>query len=426
MAIIVIGGGLSGCEAAYQIAKRGKRVILFEMRPKKLTPAHTSGLLAEIVCSNSFKSKEVEDAHGLLKAELEILDSLILRIAKEVEIPGGKALVVDRWKFAKRVEEELGRNPYVEIVREEVTEIPDGIVIVATGPLTSPALSDRISELTGENNLYFFDAISPIVDAETIDMDYAFFASRYDNNSKDYLNCPLTEEEYDRFYEALLNAKRVEFRDFEKIPYFEGCLPIEVLAERGRNTLLFGPMKPVGLVDPRTNRTPYAVLQLRRENKEGTMYNMVGFQTKMTYTEQDRVFRLIPALKNAKFLRYGSIHRNTFINSPELLTKGLQLKSERRILFAGQLTGVEGYMESVSMGLIAGISACFLDEGKEFFPPPPTTCIGALISYITEKREDFQPMNINFGLIEGYRKREKKNVINRALRDIRFWKETIL
>lgn len=425
MAIIVVGGGLSGCEAAYQIAKRGKRVILYEMRPKRLTPAHKTGLLAEIVCSNSFKSKEIEDAHGLLKAELEILDSLILRIAKEVEIPGGKALVVDRWKFAERVEEELKKNPFVEIIREEVKEIPEGIVIIATGPLTSPSLSEKISELTGKENLHFFDAISPIVDGETIDMTKAFFASRYDQNSYDYLNCPLSEEEYERFYEALLTAKKVEFREFERTPYFEGCLPIEVLAERGKNTLLFGPMKPVGLIDPKTNRPPYAVVQLRRENKEGTMYNMVGFQTKMTYQEQERVFRIIPALRNAKFLRYGSIHRNTFINSPELINEKLQLKVDNRIFFAGQLTGVEGYMESVSMGLLAGISASLYEEGREFHPPPPTTCLGALVSYITEKKEDFQPMNINFGLIKGYRKKDKKQVIRRAIEEISSWSNTI-
>ncbi|MCX7857409.1 MAG: methylenetetrahydrofolate--tRNA-(uracil(54)-C(5))-methyltransferase (FADH(2)-oxidizing) TrmFO [Deltaproteobacteria bacterium] len=424
MAIKIIGGGLAGVEAAYQIAKRKKNVILYEMRPEKLTPAHKSGLLAEIVCSNSFKSKDIGDAHGLLKEEMKILDSLVLRIAQETEIPGGKALVVDRWKFAERITEEIFKNQYIKVVREEVAEIPSGVVIVASGPLTSASLADKLASLTGRNNLYFFDAISPIVDGTTIDMRKAFFASRYSEDSSDYLNCPLTQEEYELFYRELINAKKVEFKEFEKIPYFEGCLPIEVLAERGKNTLLFGPMKPVGLKDPLTKKTPYAVVQLRREDKEGSMYNMVGFQTKMTYPEQERVFRLIPALRNARFLRYGSIHRNTFINSPEVLKNTLQLKEDERIFFAGQLTGVEGYLESAATGIIAGISASFYVDGKRFIPPPSTTLIGSLINYITEKKAHFQPMNANFGLLKGYKRKEKNTLVERAMNDLREWQKT--
>ncbi len=423
MAITVIGGGLAGVEAAYQIAKRKKEVVLYEMRPQKLTPAHKTGLLAEIVCSNSFKSRDLFDAHGLLKEEMRILDSLILRIAEETQIPGGKALVVDRWRFAERVTEEISKNPYVTIVREEVRKIPSGTVIIATGPLTSDDLAEEIASLTGRKNLYFYDAISPIVDGKSIDMEKAFFGSRYSMENADYLNCPLTEEEYEIFYEELLKAKKVEFREFEKIPYFEGCLPIEVLAERGKKTLLFGPLKPVGLKDPKTNKTPYAVVQLRREDREGSMYNMVGFQTKMTYVEQERVFRLIPALRNARFLRYGSVHRNTFINSPHLLKGTLQLKKDERIFFAGQITGVEGYMESCATGIIAGISAFFFEEGKEFIPPPRTTSVGALIAYITEEKAHFQPMNVNFGLIEGYTKKKKESLVKRALSEIAKWKE---
>jgi len=425
LAIKIIGGGLAGVEAAYQIAKRKKEAIIYEMRPHKLTPVHKSGLLAEIVCSNSFKSKDIKDAHGLLKEEMAILDSLVIKIARETEIPGGGALVVDRWRFAERITEEISKNPYISVIREEVKEIPEGIIIVASGPLTSSLLQESIANLTGRENLHFFDAISPIVDGKTIDMDKAFFGSRYSSQSSDYLNCPLTEEEYEIFYSELMGAKKIEFKEFEKDFYFEGCLPIEVLAKRGKKTLLYGPMKPVGLRDPRTNRIPYAVVQLRREDRAGSMYNMVGFQTKMTYSEQERVFRLIPALRSARFLRYGSVHRNTFINSPKVLTNTLQLKKEERIFFAGQITGVEGYMESAAMGIIAGISACFFEDGKEFFPPPSTTCIGALIAYISEDRPNFQPMNINFGLIKDYRKREKEKLIERALSDIRKWERAI-
>lgn len=311
MEIKIIGGGLAGAEAAYQIAKRGNRVILYEMRPKTSTPAHKTGLLSELVCSNSLKSKELTNAHGLLKEEMRILDSLIIKTADKVAIPGGKALVVDRGGFSRFITEEISANPLIEVRREEVSDIPCGLVVLATGPLTSEALSEKIKTLAGQDNLFFFDAISPIIEADSIDFNHAFFSSRYRQDSDDYLNCPLTEEEYDIFYSALVTAERVEPRPFERIPYFEGCLPVEVMAARGRQTLLFGPMKPVGIVDRRTGREPFAVVQLRREDSQGSMFNMVGFQTKLTYREQERVFRLIPALKNAHFLRYGSIHRNT-------------------------------------------------------------------------------------------------------------------
>jgi len=425
MEIKIIGGGLAGAEAAYQIAKRGHKVILYEMRPEVTTPAHKTGFLSELVCSNSLKSKELTNAHGLLKQEMRILDSLIINTADSTSIPGGKALVVDREGFSRSLTEKIYTNSLIEVKREEVRDIPQGIVILATGPLTSDSLTDKIKALTGQDNLFFFDAISPIIEGDSIDFENAFFSSRYRQDSDDYLNCPLTEEEYDIFYNTLVTAERVELRTFEKTPYFEGCLPIEVMAGRGRQTLLFGPMKPVGLIDRRTNREPFAVVQLRREDSQGNMYNMVGFQTKLTYREQERVFRLIPALRNAHFLRYGSIHRNTYINSPVLLNKKLGLKGREGIFFAGQITGVEGYTESSAMGLLAGISSLCLLKGIEFAPPPPETCMGALVDYITEEKRDFQPMNINFGILRGYNKRRKNMVIDEALSLISQWHEKI-
>jgi methylenetetrahydrofolate--tRNA-(uracil-5-)-methyltransferase len=424
--IRVIGGGLAGAEAAYQIARiGGEHVILHEMRPTVQTPAHKTGYLSELVCSNSFKSQEITNAHGLLKEELRRLDSLIIRSADQTAIPGGKALVVDRNNFARTATDTLLGTEGFELTIEEVTDLPSqGIVIVATGPLTAPALSGRIGNLTGERNLHFFDAVSPILDGSSVDMEYAFFGARYDPDSDDYLNCPLTREEYDLFYDALVSAKRVDLREFEQTPYFEGCLPVEVMAERGRNTLAFGPMKPVGLHDPRRNTQPYAVIQLRREDTSGSLYNMVGFQTKLTYPEQERVFRLVPALRSAVFFRHGSIHRNTFINSPSVLN-GFQLKTDERIFFAGQITGVEGYVESTAMGLLAGVAALCYQKGIEFPPPEPTTCIGALYRYISTERKHFQPMNVNFGLLEGYDKRRKEQVARRALAAIDGWKEQI-
>jgi len=423
--IKIIGGGLAGAEAAYQIASLGGKALLYEMRPGVRTPAHRTDDLAELVCSNSLKSQEMTNAHGLLKAELRLLGSLILAAAEGTAIAGGKALVVDRGRFGAAVTSAVLGHPAIRVVRKEVTEIfEDGIVIVATGPLTSPALTRRIRGLTGKGSLYFFDAISPIVDGATIDRSRAFFGSRYGSDRDDYLNCPLSEDEYERFYEALLGASRVDLREFEAdTSYFEGCLPIEVMAERGKKTLVYGPMKPVGLAD-RSGKRPYAVVQLRREDEGGSMYNMVGFQTKLTYGEQERVFRLVPALEKARFFRLGSIHRNTFIDAPTVLC-GLQLKTDGRIFFAGQITGVEGYMESTAMGLLAGIAALCSERGIPFRPPEPSTCIGALYRYISTKRKDFQPMNINFGLVEGYDKREKERVAERALAGIAGWRDKV-
>lgn len=421
MEIKVVGGGLSGAEAAYQLAERGAKVLLFEMRPTSSTPAHKTVFLSELVCSNSLKSKELLNAHGLLKEELRRLGSLLVHAADQSAIPGGKALVVDRDRFAATITEILEGHANIRVIRQEVQEIPEGIVVVATGPLTAGVLADQLRALTANDNLYFFDAISPIVDSSSIDMDQAFFGSRYSTDSDDYLNCPLTEEEYQAFYDALMSAGRVDLREFEKTPFFEGCLPVEVMAERGRNTLLFGPMKPVGMVDKRTGREPFAVVQLRRENQAGTMYNMVGFQTKLTYPEQQRVFGLIPALRNASFFRFGSIHRNTFVKGPEVLNKDLSLKARKGLFLGGQITGVEGYMESTAMGLLAGLSALSYGKGVPFTPPPPTTCTGALVRYVSTPRKDFQPMNVNFGLLEGYNKKRKEACARRALDDMEAW-----
>ena len=425
MEVKVIGGGLAGTEAAWQIARSGQRVTLYEMRPGTFTPAHKTSLLSELVCSNSLKSRDLTNAHGLLKEELRRLGSIVMKAADGTSIPGGKALVVDRYKFAERVTEEVINHPLIDVVREEVKDVPPGIVIIATGPLTSDSLADRIREITGAENLSFFDAISPIIDGGSIDREKAFFGSRYMDQTDDYLNCPFTKEEYDAFYDALIAAERVAMRDFEKTPYFEGCLPIEIMAERGRKTLAFGPMKPVGLPDPSTGRRPYAVLQLRREDASGSMYNMVGFQTKLTYPEQERVFRMIPGLGRAVFLRHGSIHRNTYINSPSVLTPALNLTSMERVFLAGQITGVEGYIESTAMGLLAGISACMYLKGMPFPPPPDHTCVGALLRYITTERKNFQPMNINFGILPGYNKKEKDRIVEQALESVVLWKAAV-
>jgi methylenetetrahydrofolate--tRNA-(uracil-5-)-methyltransferase len=425
MDITIIGGGLAGVEAAYQLATRGHHVSLFEMRPERSTPAHRTHFLSELVCSNSLKSQELTNAHGLLKEELRLLGSYVLRKADYASIPGGKALVVDRELFAKKITEEIEAHPLINVVRREITDIPVGPVIVATGPLTSTALTDSLGKMTGKKNLFFYDAISPIVDGESIDMDKAFFGSRYIEKSDDYLNCPMTREEYDSFYDALINAEKVDLQPFEKISFFEGCLPVEIMAERGRRTLAYGPMKPVGFRESKTGKQPYAVLQLRRENKSGTMYNMVGFQTKLTYTAQDRVFKMIPALKNAIFHRYGSIHRNTYLNTPTLLDTSLCLAGHQDLHFAGQITGVEGYVESVAMGLLAGLAVHMIGTEQPYTPPPGDTCLGALLHYITSENENFQPMNINFGLVKNYNKREKERVVQNALHTISAWKESI-
>ncbi|MEE8126771.1 MAG: methylenetetrahydrofolate--tRNA-(uracil(54)-C(5))-methyltransferase (FADH(2)-oxidizing) TrmFO [Nitrospirales bacterium] len=398
--LIIIGGGLAGSEATWQAANQGAKVTLYEMRPKEETAAHKTDQLAEIVCSNSLGSNDPLSAPGILKQEMRKLSSLIIKIADEVCIPAGMALAVDREKFAQKITQALTEHPNVKILREEVHDIPeDALCIIATGPLTSPKLSETIIQLTQSKNLYFFDAISPIVDADSLNMDQIFRASRYGKGTADYLNCPMDQETYNQFYEALTQGDRVQPKSFENIPYFEGCLPIEVMAERGRQTLLFGPLKPVGLINPKTGTRPFAVLQLRAENHHGSCYNLVGFQTKVTYPEQRRIFRMIPGLEKAEFLRYGSIHRNTFINVPVLLRDTLQLKKQPNIFFAGQLVGVEGYVEAAASGGLAGINAARILSNRQPVTPPPTTAHGALLQYITTcEPKYFQPINTNFGL----------------------------
>jgi methylenetetrahydrofolate--tRNA-(uracil-5-)-methyltransferase len=398
--LVIIGGGLAGSEAAWQAANQGAHVTLYEMRPKEPTPAHKTGFLAELVCSNSLGSDDSLSAPGILKAEMRRLGSLIIKIADEARVPAGAALAVDRDLFAQKITQALESHPNVRLIHEHVPTIPaDAVVIVATGPLTSDALAAQLKALTHSQNLYFFDAIAPIVDADSIDHDLVFKASRYGKGDADYLNCPMTEPEYDTFYQALLAAEKVVPKEFEKVPYFEGCIPIEVMAERGRDTMMFGPLKPVGLVDPKTHTRPYAVVQLRMENRHGTCYNLVGFQTKLTYSAQKRVFRMIPGLANVEFLRYGSVHRNTFVNAPALLKETLQLKYQPRIFIAGQLVGVEGYTEAAASGGLAGINAARLLKGMDLVVPPETTAHGALMNYITTSDpRHFQPMNINFGL----------------------------
>ncbi len=428
--IRIIGAGLAGCEAAWQIAKRGGRVLLYEMKPKVYSPAHRSSLFAEIVCSNSFKSESIENAPGVLKKEMEQLDSLILKTAREVRVPAGDSLAVDREAFSKRITQTLEGLENIEVVREEVTSLPqDGIVIVATGPLTSEALSREIQKITGSEHLFFYDAISPIITAESIDFSKVFKASRYGKGGDDYINCPMSEEEYDRWVEALRQAERVLVRPFEKRYLFEGCLPIEEMAERGRDTLAYGPLKPVGILDPRTGEKPFAVLQLRQEDQFGTLYNLVGCQTRLKPEEQKRIFRMVPGLEKAEFVRLGSVHRNTFINSPVLLKETLQFKKNPNLFFAGQITGVEGYMESSAIGLLAGIHAYRYARGMAPVVPPFTTAIGALIHYITHSKSiPFQPMNINFGLfppLEGRtRGRIKRQLLaKRAIKEMEQWKK---
>lgn len=427
--IIVIGAGLSGCEAAWQIAKRGGRVILYEMKPTRYSPAHRFPYFSELVCSNSFKSESLDNASGILKEELDRLDSLILKVGRLTRVPAGNSLAVDRELFAKEVTRAIEGLENVEIIRQEVKTIPvDKITVIATGPLTSDSLSIEIQKLTDERHLFFYDAISPIVLADSIDFNKVFKASRYGKGGDDYINCPMNEEEYYRFVEALIQAEKVPIRSFEREFFFEGCLPIEELAERGKETLAYGPLKPVGLIDPRTGRQPFAVVQLRKEDRFERLYNLVGFQTRLKYEDQKRVFRMIPGLENAEFVRFGSIHRNTFIDSPRLLNESLQLRKLQNIFFAGQITGVEGYMESTAMGLIAGINAYRYSKGLNTIFPPPTTAIGALIQYITHyTKMPFQPMNINFGLfppINGKQKGIKKRILiaQRAIKEIEEWK----
>ena len=425
--VSVIGGGLAGAEATWQLAKRGIRVELCEMRPQKMTEAHKSEELAELVCSNSLKSNALHVASGLLKEEMRRLDSLIIRIADASRVPAGSALAVDREQFARAVTAALEALPQVTIVRAEITQVPEGIAIVATGPLTSAALSNALARLLGARHLYFYDAISPIVTAESIDPGIAFMASRYGDGGEDYLNLPLTAPEYEHLVNSILAAQKVPAHAFEQAIFFEGCLPIEEMARRGRDTLAFGPMRPVGLRDPRTGSRPHAVVQLRREDRDGTLYNMVGFQTKMTYAEQKRVFCQIPGLEHAEFVRFGSLHRNTFIDAPRHLLPTLQWRGASRLFFAGQITGVEGYVESAATGLVAGLNAARTCTGMEPVVAPPTTVIGSLLAYISDPaRKEFQPMNASFGLLpplaNGARGRRKKELMaDRALRDHERW-----
>lgn len=399
----VIGAGLAGCEAAYQIAKRGINVTLYEMKPDKTTPAHHSDNFAELVCSNSLRSDQMENAVGLLKEELRIMDSFIMKAADETRVPAGGALAVDREGFSQYITEEIKKNSNIEIVNREMDTVPDeNITIIATGPLTSEPMFNYIKGITGEDYLHFFDAAAPIVTYDSINMDKAFKAARYGKGSEDYINCPMTREEYEIFYDALVNAEAAEVKDFEKNMVFEGCMPIESIAHRGKDTMRFGPLKPVGLIDERTNIKPYAVVQLRQDNKNATLYNIVGFQTHLKWPEQKRVFRLIPGLENAEFVRYGVMHRNTYINSPKLLDNTYRLKSNENLYFAGQITGVEGYIESTSSGFVAGINAAAQCLGKERIIFPANTAIGALSNYISDVSvKNFQPMNVNFGIFNG-------------------------
>lgn len=430
--IHIIGGGLAGSEAAWQLAEAGFRVKLSEMRGSgEMTPAHQTDGLAELVCSNSFRSDDAtSNAVGLIHQEMRTLNSLILREADIHKVPAGSALAVDRDRFSDGVTAALAAHPNIEIVRERVDVLPDtGLTIVATGPLTAPALADTIGEATGKDALAFFDAIAPIVHFDSIDMDVAWMASRWDKgDSKDYINCPMTKDEYLAFHTGLMEGEKTEFKEWENVPYFEGCMPIEVAAARGVDTLRYGPMKPVGLDDPRTGRWPYAVVQLRQDNASGTLWNIVGFQTKLKHSEQVRLFRTIPGLQNAEFARLGGLHRNTFIRSPELLDETLRLKSHPNIRFAGQITGCEGYVESAAVGLMAGRFAAAELGGKPMTPPPVTTALGALLHHITGAAvaETYQPMNVNFGLfppIEGRTKKadRKKMYTDRAREALGEW-----
>lgn len=419
--IKIIGAGLAGCEAAWQAAKKGVSVTLYEMKPEKKSPAHKSNGYAELVCSNSLRSDDVTNAVGLLKAEMRMMGSLIMEAAEAARVPAGSALAVDRHKFSEYVTEKIKNHPNITVVEGEVTSIDDGAVtVVATGPLTSDALSDYIRDELGIGGLHFFDAAAPIVSAESIDYDKAYFASRYGKGEPtDYLNCPMTEEEYAAFYEALVTARTAELHDFEtgeNITVFEGCMPVEVMASRGRETLCYGPLKPVGLPNPKTGREPYAVVQLRRENTEGTMYNLVGFQTHLAFPEQKRVFSMIPGLENAEFLRYGVMHRNTYLDSPGTLLPDYSMKSRPNIFFAGQITGVEGYVESAASGLYAGINAAKRALGEEPFVLPEETMTGAMANFVAKGSvsKNFQPMNANYGIVAplGYKVKGGKRVRN--------------
>ena len=449
--INVIGGGLAGTEAAYQIAKRGIKVKLYEMKPNKYSPAHSNQNLAEIVCSNSFKSNLHTNACGLLKEELRAMDSLLIRIADNTAVPAGQALAVDREIFAKKVTEAIKSNPNIEVINEEVVDleklIEEAITIVATGPLTADELAKNISKITAQDKLYFYDAAAPIVTKDSINFDIAFWGDRYEQerekdeeigawkerlkNTKEkqnYINLPMNKEEYENFYKNLIDAEVVELHQFEKREIFEGCMPIEIMAKRGEDTLRFGPLKPVGFTDPRTGKRPYALVQLRQDDTEGNIFNLVGFQTNLKYGEQKQVFSMIPGLENAEFVKYGVMHRNTFIDSSHLLTNTYKMKSIKNLYFAGQITGVEGYVESISSGLMAGINAANEFNGKKEFILPIETMTGALANYISTPNEKFQPMNANFGIVPGLEKRIKdkkekyKILADRALKELNYAK----
>ena len=447
--ITIIGGGLAGTEAAYQIAKRGIKVKIYEMKPKKYSPAHSNKNLAEIVCSNSFKSNLVTNACGLLKEELRRLDSLLIKTADETSVPAGQALAVDREKFAEMVTKYIEKNELIEIVNEEAGEdisikdiAKDGIVIIATGPLTSEPLAKEIQEITGQDKLYFYDAAAPIVTKESIDFNIAFFGNRYEQEKKkdeteeewkeriknqdaSYINLPMGKEEYENFYNELINAEIVTLHEFEKKEIFEGCMPIEIMAKRGEDTLRFGPLKPVGFDDPRTSKRPYAIVQLRQDDKEGTIYNLVGFQTNLKFGEQKRVFSLIPGLQNAEFVKYGVMHRNTYINSTVLLDETYNLKKNKNIFFAGQITGVEGYVESISSGMVAALNAVAKYKNTEKVTFSKETVIGALAKYVSTENKSFQPMNANFGILPELdekikdKKQRYKKMADRSLEKIK-------
>ena len=428
--VTVLGAGLAGSECAWQLAKRGIRVRLWEMKPEKMSPAHQSPYFGELVCSNSLRSDELTNAVGLLKAEMRAMDSLIMASADANKVAAGGALAVDREGFARQITETLEQHPNVEIIRKEALDIPDGEVVIATGPLSSDAIAEKIAALCPDSDLHFYDAVAPIVTLDSVDMDSAFFASRYDKGTADYVNCPMDKEEYLAFVKELVSAKEAPVHGFDDGGVFEGCMPVEVMARRGVDTLRYGPMKPVGLIDPRTGRENYAVVQLRRDNADGTIYNIVGFQTHLTWGEQKRVFSMIPALRNAEFVRYGVMHRNTYLNSPKLLDRYYRLRSDPRISFAGQMTGVEGYVESAASGMLVGIETAARVLGLESVDFPQETAIGALGLYISGGSVgDFQPMNINFGIIKPleYRVKGKRNknaeISNRSLAIIEQLKE---
>ena len=425
--VTVIGGGLAGSEAAYQIAKMGIKVKLYEMKPEKFSPAHSNPNLAEIVCSNSFKSNSITNACGLLKEELRRLDSLLIKIADETKVPAGQALAVDREAFSKMVNEQIESNPNIEVIHKECEKIEseNGITVIATGPLTSKTMAEQIINLTGKERLAFYDAAAPIIEKDSIDFNIAFYGDRYGKEGdSSYINLPMNKEEYLQFYNELVNAEVVTLHEFEKKEIFEGCMPIEIMAKRGEDTIRFGPLKPVGFTDPRTGTKPYAIIQLRQDNSEGTLYNMVGFQTNLKFGEQKRVFSLIPGLKNAEFVKYGVMHRNTFINSPELLDNTYNLKNNKNIYFAGQITGVEGYVESISSGLVAGINASLQYRKEEKKTFSKETVIGALADYIQTPNKNFQPMNANFGILppleEKIRDKQQRyeKMAQRALKNI--------